>query len=103
MNNKERIELAKWAVDYCLKSGADESGIAISNSRDIEIQYRDKKLEKLQESVQNSLNLEIYANHKYSSHSTSDLRKDELKKFIENVKRNNKTIAIWYWEEFLEN
>lgn len=83
MQNKERIELAKWAVDYCLKSGADESGIAISNSRDIEIQFRDKKLEKLQESVQNSLNLQIYVNHKYSSHSTSDLRKDELKKFIE--------------------
>lgn len=83
MNNKERLELAEWAVDYTLKSGANETGIAISNSRDIEIEYRNKKLEKLQESTRNSLNLQIYANHKYSSHSTSDLRKDELKKFIE--------------------
>ncbi|NWF88059.1 MAG: TldD/PmbA family protein [Ignavibacteriaceae bacterium] len=83
MNNKERLELAEWAVDYTLKSGADETSVVISNSRDIEIEYRNKQLDKLQESTQNSLDLQIFANHKYSSHSTSDLRKDELKKFIE--------------------
>lgn len=83
MNNKERLELAEWIVEYALKSGADESSAAISNSRDIEVEYRNKQLDKLQESTQNSLNLQVYANHKYSSHSTSDLRKDELKKFID--------------------
>ena len=48
----------------------------------LKYEFRDKKLDKLQESTQNSLNLQIYANQRYSSHSTSDLRKDELKKFI---------------------
>ncbi len=82
MNNKEKMELAEWAMDFSLKAGASESVVDISNSRNIEIEFRDKKLDKLQESTQNSLNLQIYANQRYSSHSTSDLRKDELKKFI---------------------
>lgn len=83
MNNKERLELAEWTIDFALKSGADEAGAFISNSRDIEIEYRNKQLDKLQESTQNSLSLQLYTNHRYSSHSTSDLRKDELKKFIQ--------------------
>jgi PmbA protein len=83
MNNKEKLELAEWINDFALKSGADEAATLLSNSRDIEIEYRNKQLDKLQESTQNSLNLQLYANHRYSSHSTSDLRKDELKKFIQ--------------------
>lgn len=93
MNNKERMLLAEWAMDYAAKSGADESVVSIYNSRDIEIEYRDKQLDKLKESTQNSLNLQIYANHKYSSHSTSDLRKDELKKFIEEAVATTKYLS----------
>jgi PmbA protein len=93
MNNKEKMELAEWAIEYSLKSGANESIIDISNTRDIEIEYRDKKLDKLQESTQNSLKLQIYANHRYSSHSTSDLRKEELKKFIEEAVASTKYLT----------
>jgi PmbA protein len=82
MNNKERMDLAEWAMEYARQSGADEVSVSVNNSRNIDIEFRDKKLDKLQESTQNSLGLAIYANHRYSSHSTSDLRKDELKKFI---------------------
>ena len=93
MNNKEKMELAEWAMEYSLKSGANESIVDISNSRNIEIEYRDKKLDKLQESTQNSLNLQIYANQRYSSHSTSDLRKEELKKFIEEAVASTKYLT----------
>jgi PmbA protein len=83
MNTKEKMELAEWAMDYALKCGANQSAVGVSNSRDIEIEYRDKKLDKLKESTENSLGLQIYANQRYSAQSTSDLRKEELKKFIE--------------------
>ncbi|MEW6196108.1 MAG: TldD/PmbA family protein [Bacteroidota bacterium] len=93
MNNNNRTELAEWAMDYALKCGADESVASVYNSRDIEIEYRDKKLDKLQESTQNSLNLQIYVSHRYSSHSTSDLRKEELKKFIEEAVASTKYLT----------
>lgn len=93
MNNKERLELADWSMNYALKCGANESIVSIYNSRDIEIEYRDKKIEKLQESTQNGLNLQVYAGHKYSSHSTNDLRKDSLTKFIEEAVAGTKYLT----------
>ncbi len=83
MNNKERLELARWAVAQAQKAGADEAAVDLSNSREIEIEYRDKKLDKLQESTQNGLNLRVYAKNRYSSNSTNDVRKESLGKFVE--------------------
>lgn len=93
MNNKERMELAEWAMGYTLKCGANESAVSVSNSRDIEIEHRDKKLETLKESTQNSLNLQVFANKRYSSHSTNDLRKDALTKFIEEAVASTKYLT----------
>ncbi len=82
MNKKEKLELAGWAVKKALKSGANNVAVDISNSRDIDIEFRDGQLDRLKESTQNSLSLSIYADNKYSSHSTNDIRKDGLEKFI---------------------
>ena len=81
--SKQNIELAQWAVNKAIKYGADQAAASISNQRQVEIEYRDKQLDKLKESTQNGLNLSIYFNHRYSSHSTNDLRKSTLDKFIE--------------------
>jgi len=83
MNRKERLELANWAVEQAKNCGVDEVAVNVSNSRRIEVEYRDKKLEKLKESTQSSLGLEIYADNRYSGHSTNDLHKTSLKKFIQ--------------------
>lgn len=93
MNSKERSDLAKWAMDYALKSGADQAAITLSNNREIEIEFRDKKLEKVKESTQSSLNLNIYVQQRYSGHSTNDLRKDTLKRFIEEAVASTKYLT----------
>ena len=82
MNKRDRLELAKWTVDRALHYGADQAAVSISNQRGVEVEYRDKKLEKLKESTQNSLSLKIYTEQKYSYHSTNDMRKESLDKFI---------------------
>ncbi len=82
MNKKERLEFAKWTMDRALKSGANQAAVVISYARDIEVEYRDKRLEKLQESTSSSLSLQIYAQNRYSAHSTNDLRKDAVEKFV---------------------
>ena len=81
--SSEKIDLAQWAIKQTLKNGADEASVSITNQRSVDIEFRDKKLEKIKESTQNSLSLEIYYDHRYSSHSTNDLRKETLAKFIE--------------------
>ena len=82
MNKKDRLDLANWAMKYTVKQGADQAAVSITKRRNIEIQHRDSKLEKIQESTQNSLSLRVYANHRYSVHSTCDLKKESLKTFI---------------------
>ncbi|MEN8153728.1 MAG: TldD/PmbA family protein [Acidobacteriota bacterium] len=83
MDKKERKELAKWVSHYTQKNGAGQSSVSISNQREIEIQFRDGKIEKLKESTQNSLNLSLYVDNRYSSHSTNNMEKTGLKRFIE--------------------
>lgn len=93
MAKKERLDLANWAMEYALKTGADQAAVSISNSREIEIGFRDKKLEKLKESTQNGLNLDVYIDNKYSGHSTNDLRKERLKPFIEEAVASTKYLS----------
>jgi len=82
MNNKERQELAMWAVEFAKKKGASEVAASINNSRSVEIEVREQKIETIKESTTNGLNLNIYRDHKYSGHSTNNLNKQELEKFI---------------------
>jgi PmbA protein len=82
MNNKERMDLAEWAVKEAIKSGADEASVSIYNGRGIQVECRDKRIEKLEDSTQNSLSLDIYTQKKYSGNSTNDLKKESLQKFI---------------------
>lgn len=81
----EKLELAYWAQKYAKQLGADDSAIAINKRRSISVKYRDGKVDKLKESSQNSLRVEIYSGGKYSSHFTNDLRKSSLEKFLENA------------------
>ena len=83
MNNKERLELAKWVILRAQKSGANDTAVNVLLSRNIKVQHRGKKIDKLTEATENSLKLSVYANNRYSSHTTNDLDKNALSKFIE--------------------
>jgi len=85
MTGKDKLELARWAVSHAKKSGANDVAVNISNSRDIEISYRDGMLEELKESTQNSLSLNLYVNNRYSGHTTNDIRRESLGRFIEDA------------------
>ena len=83
MGKVNKLELTEWAVDYAIKSGASEAAAKLTKQHDVEVEYRDGMLEKLKESTQNSLSLYIYQDSRYSSHSTNDLRKESLIRFID--------------------
>ncbi|MCE1188750.1 MAG: TldD/PmbA family protein [Ignavibacteria bacterium] len=89
----ENLNLVEWALDYAKNEGAKEVAVNFSHDRSVEIEFRDKNIETLKESTQNSLSLQIYIDNKYSSHSTNDLRKDELKKFISEAVASTKYLT----------
>ena len=81
MNTKEKLELAKWVIQKATTAGANDAAVNVGGSRDVEVSYRDGKLDKLTEATVNSLSLTLYVDGKYSSHSTNDLRKETLDRF----------------------
>ena len=89
----KKIELANWVIEKTLKAGANEAAVSMTNQRQVDIEFRDKQLDKLKESTQNSLTLQIYLNHKYSSHTTNDLKKETLENFINEAVASTKYLA----------
>ena len=93
MTIHEKESLAQFVIDTAKKHGADEIAINISNDSGVDIQYRDGEIEQLQESQQSGLSINVYVDHKYSSHSTNDLKKENLKKFIEQAVLSTKYLT----------
>lgn len=93
MTRKERFDLAHWAAEKALKAGADQAAVGLNFSRQIEIEFRDKQLDKLQEATQNGLFLEVYVQQRYSGQSTNDLKRESLEKFIKDAVESTKYLA----------
>jgi PmbA protein len=83
MNTNEKYALAGLVMDHALKSGAEQVSVSFNDSRKSDIDIRDQKIDKLQESVRNSLTIELFVGKKYSAHSTSRLKKEELFHFVD--------------------
>ncbi len=82
MTSKECFELARWAITQARKCGAQDAAADVRDRREIQVQFRDKAIEKLHEAKRHSLSISIYLNNRYSSQSTNNLQKTSLEKFI---------------------
>src|SRR5512133_1788751 len=83
MNTKEKFTLANLVVEHALKGGAKQVSVVIQDNRSTNIEIRDQKIDSLKESNRNSLNISLYVDNKYSSHSTNRLKKEELFRFVD--------------------
>jgi PmbA protein len=90
---QELYDLAAWGIETAKGSGAAASRISISSVRTVQIGYRERKPENIKETSTKSLSLEIFINSRYSSMSTSDLRKPALKEFIARAVAQTKLLA----------
>jgi PmbA protein len=90
---QELYDLAAKAIKLAKSSGADDCRVSIGGERFVEIGYRDRKPENIREAATKGLRVEIFVNKRYSSQSTSDLRPESLKTFIENAVASTKLLA----------
>lgn len=82
MIKKEKYNLAEWAMNFALKNGAQQASVSISESRNSNVEVRNEKIDTLEQAIQISLLIRIYADNRYSAHSTNRLKKNDLKLFI---------------------
>lgn len=90
--SKEMTQLCSWVVDTTKKAGADDCKVRISKSRFVEVEYRERKPEKIKEATTKRLDLDVYVDQRYSSQDTSDMREEALEEFISRVIKNTKLL-----------
>ncbi len=73
---------AAQAVELAQNAGAEDAWSTVSQSRDVQFEYRDGSLEKVKDTMSQSLGIRIYAGGRYSSHSTTDLNPERMQHFI---------------------
>ncbi len=84
MTKEEKYSIAKWAMEHAVQNGAQQARVIIYNNNSSQIEVRDEKIDKLQESNQGGMRINLYVDNKYSSISTNRItNKEELGKFIE--------------------
>jgi PmbA protein len=80
--NPELGDVARQAVDLARQKGASEVAANSGRNREVQVQWRDGRLEKISEATTRSLSLQLYVDGRYSAVSTSDLRPEALERFI---------------------
>jgi PmbA protein len=84
MTKDEKYNIAKWAMEHALKSGAQQAQVSIYENNSSRIEVRDEKIDKLEEANRNNMRISLYVDKKYSSISTNRItNKGELGRFIE--------------------
>lgn len=83
MKNKELYSISEHALKQAKAFGASEVKASTFKRREVSTNWRDGKIEKISESTEKGLTLNLYVEGRYSTVSTSDLRKDALNVFIE--------------------
>ena len=90
---QELYDLAEWAIKTAKSAGANDCRASVETERLVEISYRERKPENIKEASTKSLQIEIFVDGRYSSQSTSDLRKESLKTFIGDAVAMTKLLA----------
>jgi len=94
MTKDEKYSIAKWAMEHAVKNGAQQARVSIYNNNSSQIEVRDEKIDKLQESNRNGMRINLYVDNKYSSISTNRItNREELGKFIEEAIAGTRYLA----------
>jgi len=87
------VDTAREAVRLAVSHGAAAAAAAVSRARQVEVAWRDGKLETVTEATTRGLGLDLYVDGRYASLSTSDLRPEALDRFIAEGVALTRTLA----------
>ena len=73
---------AQQAIDLAKQAGAEDAIAKVSDDNSTEYTYRDGNIEEVKQNASRGLSLQIYANGRYSTHQTTDLRPQTLSQFV---------------------
>lgn len=87
------LDVAKDAVSLARKKGAADAVASAYRSRDVELSFRDGRVEKTSEATTRGVSMALYVDGRYSAVSTSDLRPEALSAFLDESIAMARTLA----------
>jgi len=93
MITKQHKDIAQWTVELALKNGCQAARVSVITATNNSFEYRDKQLDKLQQSSENKLYIELFTESKYGSFSTNRIEKGELEPFIKEGIKSTQYLA----------
>jgi PmbA protein len=81
-NDHDMLAIAQSCIAMAKSAGAGGTIARGYRVRDVSLEYRDGRVEKISESTTRGVGLQLYVDGRYSNVSTSDLRPEALKTFI---------------------
>lgn len=82
MITNEQRNTAQWAMDFALKNGCTDARVSIITATNNSFEYRNTQLDKLHQSSENKLYIEVFVDGRYGSFSTNRIVRNELETFI---------------------
>lgn len=82
MITKEHKDIAQQAMEIALNNGCQATRISVITANNNSFEYRDLQLDKLQQSSENKLYIELFVDGRYGSFSTNRINKSEVESFI---------------------
>lgn len=82
MIDQRHKDIAQWVLEYALKEGCSSARVSITISNNNSFEYRNNQLDRLHQSAENKLYIELFVNGCYGALSTNRLDTNELQKFI---------------------
>ena len=93
MGKQSMKDIAESCTKIALAKGAKEAGAAVSRVRDVTLEWRDGKVDRINEATRRGVQLELYVDGRYSVASSSDLRPEALEQFIGDSVSNTRVLA----------
>ncbi|GHT79406.1 modulator protein [Bacteroidia bacterium] len=93
MISKEYKALAHQILDFARQNGCSACRISIDSGMENSFEYRDTKLEQLQQSSQRQFSVTLFVDGRYGTYSTNRIEASELKKFVKNAIDSTRYLA----------
>ena len=91
-NEQDMLAIAQSCIQLAKSAGANDAAARAYRVRDVSLDYRDGKVEKISEATTRGVAIQLYVDGRYSTASTSDVRPEALKTFIADAVAMGKSI-----------
>ncbi len=87
-------EAVEQAVALALKHGVSGVSASFGRNRGISVEWRDGRLDRVEDSTERGVALGLYVADRYSGHSTSDLRPEALDRFVADAVARTRLLEV---------